>query len=137
MGHFFLSHTTGYFETTDDIETPDGATAVPQRPSPWHEWQNETWVHDTAGESAAVLAAERAGMKVSRLQARKAMRDAGIFAAVDAAVSASGNPDIQDAWANAIEFRRFSPTILALSAQIGLTDTQLDNLFRAAALVDL
>lgn len=83
------------------------------------------------------LEAERAAMKVSRLQARKAMRDAGIFAAVDAAVAASGNDDIQDAWANAIEFRRFSPTILALSAQIGLTDTQLDDLFRAAAAVDL
>ena len=83
------------------------------------------------------LASERADMRVSRLQARKAMRDAGIFAAVDAAVAASGNDDIQDAWANAIEFRRFSPTILALSAQIGLTDTQLDDLFRAAALVDL
>ena len=87
--------------------------------------------------AALALASDRAGMKVSRLQARKAMRDAGIFAAVDAAVAASGNDDIQDAWANAIEFRRFSPTILALSAQIGLTDTQLDDLFRAAALVDL
>ena len=97
----------------------------------------EYTAEEIADHAAAVLSAERAGMKVSRLQARKAMRDAGIFAAVDAAVAASGNDDIQDAWANAIEFHRFSPTILALSAQIGLTDTQLDDLFRAAALVDL
>lgn len=97
----------------------------------------EYTAEETAAWLAESLASERASMKVSRLQARKAMRDAGIFAAVDAAVAASGNDDIQDAWANAIEFRRFSPTILALSAQIGLTDTQLDNLFRAAALVDL
>lgn len=97
----------------------------------------EYTAEETAAWLAESLASERASMKVSRLQARKAMRDAGIFAAVDAAVAASGNDDIQDAWANAIEFRRFSPTILALSAQIGLTDTQLDDLFRAAALVDL
>lgn len=83
------------------------------------------------------LEAERASMKVSRLQARVAMRAAGILSAVEAAVLASGNADTQDAWTSAVEFRRFSPTILALAAQIGLTDAQLDDLFRAAALVDL
>ena len=136
MGHFFLSHATGYFETTDDIETPDGATAVPQRPSPWHEWQNETWVHDTAGESAAALTAERAAMKVSRLQARVALLQAGLLPQVEAAVAAA-DPIIQMAWAEAIEFRRYSPAILGLASALGLTDTQLDDLFRAAALVDL
>lgn len=83
------------------------------------------------------LEIERAAMKVSRLQARVAMRAAGILSAVEAAVLASGNADIQDAWETAVEFRRLSPTILALAAQLGMTDTQLDDLFRAAALVDL
>lgn len=82
------------------------------------------------------LASERAGMKVSGLQARVALLQAGLLPQVEAAVSAA-DPIIQMAWAKAIEFHRFSPTILALSAQIGLTDTQLDDLFRAAALVDL
>lgn len=82
------------------------------------------------------LASERASMKVSRLQARVALLQAGLLPQVEAAVAAA-DPAVQMAWADAIEFRRFSPTILALSAQIGLTDTQLDDLFRAAALVDL
>lgn len=82
------------------------------------------------------LASERADMRVSRLQAKIAMMQAGVLSAVETAVAAA-DPAVQMAWADAIEFRRFSPTILALSAQIGLTDTQLDDLFRAAALVDL
>ena len=86
--------------------------------------------------AALALASDRAGMKVSRLQAKIAMMQAGVLPAVEAAVAAA-DPAVQMAWADAIEFRRFSPTILALSAQIGLTDTQLDDLFRAAALVDL
>jgi len=86
--------------------------------------------------NAARLANERAGMKVSRLQAKIAMMQAGVLSAVEAAVAAA-DPAVQMAWADAIEFRRFSPTILALSAQLGMTDTQLDDLFRAAALVDL
>lgn len=82
------------------------------------------------------LASERAGMKVSGLQARVALLQAGLLPQVEAAVSAA-DPIIQMAWAKAIEFHRFSPTILALSAQLGMTDAQLDDLFRAAALVDL
>ncbi len=82
------------------------------------------------------LASERANMRVSRLQAKIAMMQAGVLADVETAVAAA-DPAVQMAWADAIEFRRFSPTILAMSAQIGLTDTQLDDLFRAAALVDL
>ena len=96
----------------------------------------EYTAEEIADHAAAVLSAERAGMKVSRLQAKIAMMQAGVLAAVEAAVAAA-DPAVQMAWADAIEFRRFSPTILALSAHIGLTDTQLDDLFRAAALVDL
>ena len=86
--------------------------------------------------AALALASERAGMKVSGLQARVALLQAGLLPQVEAAVSAA-DPIIQMAWAKAIEFHRFSPTILALSAQLGMTDAQLDDLFRAAALVDL
>lgn len=108
------------------ITSPDGTVVL-----------REYTAEEAAAWEAERLTAERAAMKVSRLQARVAMRAAGILSAVEAAVLASGNADIQDAWATAVEFKRFSPTILALSAQLGLTDEQLDGLFRAAALVDL
>ena len=82
------------------------------------------------------LASERAGMKVSRLQARVALLQAGLLPQVEAAVAAA-DPIIQMAWAEAIELRRYSPAILGLASALGLTDAQLDDLFRAAALVDL
>lgn len=72
---------------------------------------------------------------VSMFQARTALRRAGLLAAVEAAVDASGDPEIQDAWEYATEFPRSSPTIAALAAQIGLTDAQVDDLFRVAATI--
>jgi hypothetical protein len=91
----------------------------------------------TAEEAEAVtpsaLEAERAGMVCSRMQARLAMHGAGILAAVEAAVAASG-PEVQIAWADAVEFRRNSPTIAALAGAIDppLSDEAVDDLFRVA-----
>lgn len=72
---------------------------------------------------------------VSMFQARTALRRAGLLAAVEAAVAASADPEIQDAWEYATEFPRTSPTLAALAAQIGLTDAQVDDLFRVAATI--
>lgn len=72
---------------------------------------------------------------VSIFQARTALRRAGIFDAAEAAVQASGDAEIQDAWVYATAFSRRSPTIAALASQLGLTDAQVDDLFRAAALI--
>ena len=82
-----------------------------------------------------ILAAERAGMIVSRFQAKAALLQAGLLDAVNAAL-AEADPVAQLAWAEAVEFRRTSPTIVALGAAIGLTDEQLDDLFRAAAEIE-
>lgn len=86
-------------------------------------------------DPAAVLAEERAGMVVSRFQARAAMLQADLLAAVEAAVAAA-DPMTQLAWSDATEWRRTSPTIATLGAALGLTEAQLDDLFRAAALIE-
>lgn len=70
--------------------------------------------------------------KVSRYQARAALYGAGLLGAVDIAVAAS-DPLVQMAWADAGEFRRNSPAINTLGAALGLTDAQIDDLFRVAA----
>ena len=36
------------------------------------------------------------------------------------------------AWNNSLEFRRTSPTLLGLAQMLGMTDTQLDDLFAVA-----
>lgn len=81
------------------------------------------------------LIAERAAMTVSRFQAMAALLNAGLLSQVNAALADAG-PLAQLAWAEATEFRRNSPTIAGLSAGLGLTDTQVDDLFRAAALIN-
>jgi hypothetical protein len=78
-----------------------------------------------------LLAAERAGMVCSRFQAKAALMGAGLLASAEAAV-AQADPVAQLAWAEAVEFRRTSPTIIALAAVLELTDEQIDDLFRAA-----
>ena len=80
---------------------------------------------------AEALAAWREVAVVSRFQARAALHMAGLLAATETAVAAAG-PLVQIAWADAIEFRRTSPTIAALAEAVGLTDEQIDDLFRTA-----
>lgn len=71
--------------------------------------------------------------EVSRFQAKEALRQAGLLDQADAAVAASGNATLQNAWANANTFKRTSPGINALAPAIGLDDAGLDALFTAAA----
>ena len=84
-----------------------------------------------AVDPVAELERKRAGMVVSRFQARAALHGAGLLSAVEKAV-ANADPITQLAWADALEFRRNSPTIAALAGVVGLTDDQLDALFIAA-----
>lgn len=81
---------------------------------------------------AEKLAAWRATAKVSRFQARAALYASGKLGEVEAVVAKAGGM-AGIAWADASEFRRDSPTIAALAAGAGLTDTDLDALFIAAA----
>jgi len=73
--------------------------------------------------------------KVSRFQARAALMQAGLLDQAEAAVAQAG-PLAQLAWADAVEFRRTSPTINALAPALGLTSQQIDALFIAAAQIE-
>lgn len=69
---------------------------------------------------------------VSKFQAQAALYAAGLLDDVEAAVSAADR-FVQLAWQGATVFERTSPTIAALGAAIGLSDADLDDLFREAA----
>ena len=81
------------------------------------------------------LAEERASMRVSRFQARAALLAAGLLADVESAI-ADADPLTQLAWAEAVEWKRTSPTIAAIGATLDLTDAEIDDLFRAAAQIE-
>lgn len=96
-------------------------------------------VQITDEEAAALLPVPVAGVpqSVSRFQARAALHLAGLLETVEAMMAAPETPALAKlAWADAQEFKRNSPTVLSLSASLGLTEAQLDALFTTAAGID-
>jgi len=93
-----------------------------------------TWTEGTQSEAQA-LEAERARMVVSRFQAKAALLLSGRLSDVESAIEQSGAMT-RLAWAEAVELRRTSPMIAALSQAIGLSDADIDDLFRKAALIE-
>jgi hypothetical protein len=70
---------------------------------------------------------------VTPLQARRALRAAGLLATVNAWVASQADEDIKAAWEFASVIKRHDPLTLGAAAALGLTDAQLDGLFLAAA----
>lgn len=139
MEHGFYHPERGYWQMTGDVSQhildgyPEGTVEVPLKPGPHHDWDGSKWVH-APPDPADILAAERAGMVVSRFQAKAALMGAGLLTPVEAAIAQS-DALTQLAWAEAVELRRTSPMIAAVAQAIGLSDTDVDDLFRAAMLV--
>lgn len=112
-------------------------------------------VEVTADEHAALLAGQALGKQispdetgrptlidsvwmppqiVSRFQARAALHLAGLLPQVETLIAdPATDPIARLAWADAQEFRRTSPTVLQIAASLGLTESQLDELFTTAA----
>jgi len=80
------------------------------------------------------LRKRRESMKVTRYQAKAALVNAGLLSGIESAVAASDDPIIQLAWAEA-SFERLSPFAGKMLELTGMTGTQLDDLFDAAASV--
>ena len=69
---------------------------------------------------------------VTPWQMRRALNQLGLRAMVEAAVAA-GDQDAKDGWDYALEIRRDNPLLAGMGAALGMTDAQLDGLFRLAA----
>lgn len=73
---------------------------------------------------------------VSRFQARAALHQAGHLAAVEALMADPETPALARlAWQDAQEFKRTSPTVIAMAGALGLNDAQIGDLFLAAATI--
>lgn len=72
-------------------------------------------------------------LNVTPLQARRALRAAGLLATVNAWVAGQPDDDIRCAWEFASVIERNGPITVGAAAALGLTDAQLDGLFLAAA----
>lgn len=73
-------------------------------------------------------------LTVSPFQAKAALQLAGLLHAVEAYMDdPATDPIVKLAWLHASEYKRQSPTILALAQEFGWTETQLDQLFVTAS----
>jgi hypothetical protein len=73
---------------------------------------------------------------VTRFQALATLAAAGHLPTIRAHIATLGEDDIvRLAWENAAEWERTSPTLNALATMLGLTDTEVDDLFVAASQV--
>lgn len=80
---------------------------------------------------------KRQEMVVSRFQAKAALENVGLLEQVQQFMNDPETPLITRlAWEDAMEFRRLSPTIVALSNEFGLTEEELDNLFEMAKTIE-
>jgi hypothetical protein len=92
------------------------------------------WAYAGGVFSVPAAAAPVIPSSISPAQARIALHNASLLDKVEAAV-ASADIVTQIAWAQATAIERTSPTVAALSAALGLTDAQIDDLFTAAAAI--
>lgn len=98
-----------------------------------------TWYEsDVAAYSAAGIAftPEQAEPAINRHQAKIVLLRHGLLETVETAI-ANGSPEMQLAWKEAPQFRRNSPTLLAMASALNLSDAEVDALFAEALAVDV
>lgn len=96
--------------------------SVTQRPSMRHVWSNSLWS----------LGPEPVPLEVTRAQGKLALLNAGLLASAQAAATAAGQA-AEIAFNDALTYERTSPTLNALATALGLSSSDLDNLFIAAS----
>lgn len=70
---------------------------------------------------------------VTPLQMRKALRQVGLKPAVDAYVASLADEEAVEEWEYAISMERGNPMLNSAAALLGMTEEQVDDLFRLAA----
>jgi len=93
------------------------------------------WTWDGANFAPPVPAPPPVPVEAQLWQARAVLDQMGLLATVNAAVAASENPALRAVWEYGNVITRDSPGLADLAAALGLTDEQVDNLFRAAAVL--
>lgn len=96
-------------------------------------WTRAIAVVDLTPAELAAIKKASVPHVVTRRQARRALALAGLLDAVEAAVAAIPDPMqrtiAQIDWADATEFKRDDETLNMLAGALGLSETQLDDLF--------
>lgn len=116
------------------VRLADGAY-IPVDPANTDYQQYLVWL-DAGGIPAPADLPAKVPLVVSRFQALAALMQAGLLENVEAYMAQEGTDAfVKLAWHEAQEFRQDSPTVVGLQTILGLTDEQLEDLFKFAATV--
>lgn len=75
---------------------------------------------------------EPAASTISSFQAKMALAEAGLLEAVEAVINDPTTPTrIKIAWQESLNFRRDNPMIATIATQLGLSESDIDDLFIA------
>jgi len=97
---------------------------IPDPPGPGYTYDGTQWVAPPP----------YIPQQVTRFQALAELSNVGLLAQAQAIIDDPATPELSKlAWENALHFERTSPTLIALAQALGLSDSQLDDLFIAAA----
>jgi hypothetical protein len=137
----------------DDLAQDFNVFAVVETPQPNYDpatesldwanptYKNKVWTQNwtvtplSSEEIAQRLQQWRQSTSCTPFQGRMALADANLLTQAQAAVDAA-DEKTKVAWEYALEWDRMSPMIAALAAVLSLSDTQVDDLFRAAAIIE-
>jgi hypothetical protein len=133
MAYFYIqseSRVTQFDQATYDAWVAAGNpkanyyVPIPDPPGPGYTYDGTQWV------APPVYIPQQ----VTRFQALAALSNAGLLTQAQAIIDDPATPEISKlAWANALHFERTSPTLIALAGALGLSDSDLDNLFIEAS----
>jgi hypothetical protein len=93
------------------------------------------WTWDGVNFAPPVPPSPAVPAEVQLWQARAVLDQMGLLATVNAAVAASENPALRAVWEYGSVITRSSPGLAALAKAVSLNDAQVDDLFRAAAVL--
>lgn len=117
----------------DSIHCEDGEIIRPPYDAPRYQ-DYAAWVQ-TGNEPEVFLEipTDPVPAVVTRFQARAALDQVGLFDSVEAMMASPDTPRVHRlAWMDAQEFRRDSALVVSMAHVLGLSEQQIDDLFRLA-----
>lgn len=124
---YFANQQGQYLGAFDGVEPPAGAVEVPKAPKTARDkWDGQKWIDAQALPPVSV----------SMRQARLALHGAGLLPDVQNAIDGLTEPDRTQAaieWEYASTVEREGPITQMLAGAMGLTSSELDQLFETAA----
>ena len=102
-----------------------------------HTYPVDGWYwFDNLDAAMAALQTPTNILTISPVQAKIALHRAGLLTAVESMIAAA-DIETQLAWSEATSFNRNSPILTSMAAALGLSETQLDNLFTTALTIQV